>query len=133
MQTGLHLCKHLLEVRTHSVHLVHKGDSRNAVFVRLTPHRLALRLDTANGTEYRHSAIQDAQTPLHLNRKIDMARSVDNVNAMIDLVALPVADRRRTRDRNAALLLLCHPVHRRRAIMHLAYAVRPPGEVQYPL
>jgi hypothetical protein len=46
--------------------------------------------------------------------------SVDDIDAVI----LPGAGRRSRGDRNAALLLLLHPVHGRSALVHLADTVR---------
>src|SRR5436309_16000514 len=43
---------------------------------------------------------------------------------MIDSVSLPETGRRGAGDRDAPLLLLLHPVHRRRALVHLADFVR---------
>jgi hypothetical protein len=42
----------------------------------------------------------------------------------------PLGRRRRRRDRDAALLLLRHPVHRRGALVHLAELVGAPGVVE---
>jgi hypothetical protein len=52
-----------------------------------------------------------------------MARCVDDVDAMFFAVIIldrPETGRRRRGNGNAALLLLLHPIHRRRAIMHFA-------------
>jgi len=45
-------------------------------------------------------------------------------------VIAPVAGRRRRRDGDAALLLLRHPVHCRRPVVHFADAVHAPGVEQ---
>jgi hypothetical protein len=45
----------------------------------------------------------------------------------------PEAGRGRRRDRDAALLLLRHPIHRRGALVHLADLVGAPGVVEDPL
>ena len=58
-----------------------------------------------------------------------MPRRVDNV----DLVVFPKTSRRRGGDGDAALLLLHHPVHRRRAIMHLADLVNLAAVVENTL
>src|SRR5437667_413775 len=58
-----------------------------------------------------------------------MAWRVDNVDPMV----LPEAGGRRRCDRDAALLLLRHPIHRRRAFMDLADFIRTPGVVEDPL
>ena len=45
----------------------------------------------------------------------------------------PLGGRRRRRDRDAALLLLRHPVHRRGALVDLAHLVGASGVVEDPL
>ena len=59
---------------------------------------------------------------LDLDREVDVARRVDDVDAVI----VPEAGRRGRGDRDAALLLLLHPVHRRGAFVHLADLVGLP-------
>src|SRR3546814_8710215 len=49
----------------------------------------------------------------HLNGKVDVTRRVDDV----DPVIVPEASGRGRRDRDAALLLLLHPIHRGGAIV----------------
>jgi hypothetical protein len=117
------------EVRTELVHLVDEADPRDVVLVRLTPDRLRLRLDTLLAVEHGHRAVQHAQRPLDLDREVDVAGRVDDV----DLVVLPETGRRGRRDRDAALLLLLHPVHRGRAVVDLADLVVDPGVEQDPL
>ena len=58
--------------------------------------------------------------------EVHMARGVDDVDAMV----APLAGGRGRRDRDAALLLLLHPVHDGRALMDLADLVRNPGVEQ---
>ena len=72
-----------------------------------------------------------------------MARRVDDVDPVLGArrrarivrgaVPLPEAGRRGRRDRDAALLLLLHPVHRRGAFVHLADFVRLSGIVENAL
>ena len=110
------------EVGAGAVHLVDVGDAGDAVGVRLTPDRLGLRLDPADRAEDRAGAVQDAQGPLDLDGEVDVAGRVDD----LDAVVLPEAGRRGGRDRDAALLLLNHPVHRCSAFVDLADLVRLP-------
>src|SRR5262249_15515034 len=70
---------------------------------------------------------------LDFDREIDVARGVDDVEAVFrerQVHALPEAGRRRGRDRDAALLFLLHPVHRRGALVHLANLVIDAGVVK---
>src|SRR5699024_12657300 len=60
-----------------------------------------------------------AQGALHLDGEVDVAGRVVDVA----LVVVPVAGRRGRRDRDAALLLLLHPVHGPGAVVGLAHLV----------
>ena len=115
---GLHA---LVEVRAYPVHLVDVGDPRNAVLVRLPPDRLGLRLDAGYRVEEGDRAVEHAQRPLDLDREVDVARRIDDV----DPVVLPGRGRCGRRDRDAALLLLLHPVHDGSALVDLAHLVGP--------
>jgi len=112
------------EVGADLVHLVHEGDARDAVLVRLTPHGLALRLHAVAAVEHRHGAVEHAEAALDLDREVDVPRCVDDVDAVADvrprpLVGPPEAVRRCRGDRDAALLLLDHVVHGRGALVNL--------------
>ena len=105
-----------VEVRADAVHLVDEADAGDAVAVRLAPHGLGLRLDAGDGVEHRDGAVEHAQRPLDLDREVDVAGRVDDVDAVV----VPLARRGRRGDRDAALLLLDHVVHHRGAFVHLA-------------
>jgi hypothetical protein len=72
--------------------------------------------------EHGDRAVEHAQRALDLDGEVDVARRVDDVDAM----AVPLAGGRGGRDRDAALLLLLHPVHRRGALVDLAELVGAP-------
>ncbi len=116
----------LSEVGADAVHLVDVGDPRDAVLVGLAPDRLGLRLDAGDRVEQRDRAVEDAQRALHLDGEVDMAGRVDDV----DPVVLPVGRGGRGGDRDAALLLLLHPVHDGRALVDLAHLVGAAGVVE---
>ena len=118
-----------LEVRAGAVHLVHEGDAGDVVAVGLTPDGLGLRLDAGDRVEHGDRAVQHAERPLDLDGEVDVARRVDDV----DPVALPLAGGGRRGDRDAPLALLRHPVHHRRALVHLADLVGPARVVEDPL
>ena len=103
-----------------AVHLVDVGEARDGVLVGLTPDGLRLRLDAGDGVEDGDGAVEDAEAALDLDREVDVAGRVDDVDAVV----VPLARRRRGRDRDAALLLLLHPVHDRGALVNLADFVR---------
>ena len=105
-----------------AVHLVDVGDPRHAVLVGLAPHGLGLRLDAGDGVEQRDRAVEDAQRALDLDREVDVAGGVDDVHPVVG----PVGGGGRGGDRDPALLLLGHPVHRRGALVDLAELVRAP-------
>ena len=119
----------LIEVRADPVHLVDVGDPRHVVLVGLAPDGLGLGLDAGDGVEQRDRAVEHAQRALDLDREVDVAGRVDDVDPM----AVPLGRRGRGGDRDAALLLLLHPVHRRGALVHLAHLVRAAGVVEDPL
>ena len=118
-QAIMHHVHNVVEVRAHDVHLVDVDHAGNIVMVSLSPDRLGLRLHAALGTKDRHAAVEHAQAALDLNGEIDVARGVDDVDA----VTLPEASGRSARDRDAALLLLRHPVHGGGAFMGLTELV----------
>ena len=111
----------MLEISTHLVDLVDETNSRDAVFISLAPDFFRLRLHAMNGVEYSDSAVEHAQRSLDLGREVDVAGGINNVDADV----APGAGRGGGGDSDAALLLLLHPVHRGRAFVDLADAVRP--------
>lgn len=50
-----------VELGARTVELVHEADTRNAIAVRLTPHRLGLRLHTGDAIEHGHGTVEHAQ------------------------------------------------------------------------
>jgi len=98
----------LLEVCADAVHLVDVAKARDVVLVREPPVRLGLRLDARDAVEHDDRAVKHAQAAIHLDREVDVARRVDDV----DLVALPLGRHRRALDRDAALALLLEVIGR---------------------
>ena len=117
------------EVRAGAVHLVDERDPRDLVLVGLPPDGLGLRLDAGDRVEDGDGAVEDAQAALDLDRKVHVPGRINNVDPMV----APERRRRGRRDRDAALLLLRHPVHRRRALVHLAHLVGAARVVEDPL
>src|SRR5262249_28590558 len=114
------------EVGTCPVHLVDVGEAGNPVLVCLAPDGLRLGLDPGDRVEDGHGAVEDAQAALDLDREVDVAGRVDDV----DPVPVPLAGGRGGGDRDAALLLLFHPVHHGGALVHLADFVGAAGVVE---
>ena len=104
------------EVGAGAVELVDEAEARHAVAVGLAPDRLGLGLHAGHAVEDDDRAVEHAQAALHLDGEVHVPGRIDDVDAMV----LPEAGRGRGRDRDAALLLLGHPVHRGRALMDLA-------------
>ena len=114
------------EVGAQAVHLVDEAHPRDAVLVGLLPDRLGLGLDAGDAVEHGDGAVEDAQRPLDLDREVDVAGRVDDV----DLVVVPEAGRGGRRDGDAALLLLDHPVHGGGALVDLTDLVGAAGVVE---
>ncbi len=98
----------------------------HAVAVGLAPHRLGLGLHAGDTVEHGDCAVEDTQRTLDLDGEVDVTGGVDDV----DLVVMPVTGRRGRRDRDAALLLLLHPVHRGATLVDLTDLVVDAGVVE---
>ena len=82
LQTVMDHVHDVVEVGAGNIHLIDVDHARNIVMVRLTPHRFRLGLDAALGAENGHAAVQHAQAALHLGGEVDMARRIDDVDAL---------------------------------------------------
>ncbi len=104
-----------VEVGADAVHLVDEAHARDLVLVGLTPHGLGLGLDAGHRVEHRDRTVEHAQRALDLDREVDVAGGVDDVDAVV----VPDARGGGRGDGDAALLLLRHVVHGRGAVVHL--------------
>src|SRR5262249_29638458 len=129
MQPCAHHIHAALIVGSGAVHLVYECNSRHTVFVRLTPHGFRLGLNTTDCTKDRNSAMQDAERAFDLGGKVNVTRSIDNVDAMV----VPKTGRRGGCYRDSAFLFLLHPIHGRGAFMHLTDFVVDTGVIENPL
>src|SRR5207302_2747620 len=79
-----------------------------------------------DGTENADRAVEDAQRTLHFDGEVDVARGIDDVDAVV------APERRGSSggDGDAALLLLDHPVHGGSAVVHLTNLVGAAGVIQ---
>ena len=135
LQANLHLVIDLVEVRAGAVHLVDEREAGHLVLVGLAPDGFRLGLHAAHGAVHHAGAVEHAHRALDFDREVDVARGVDDVDAVlgeIALHALPEARRGRGGDRDATLLLLLHPVHRGGAVVHLTDLVVDAGVEQDP-
>ena len=103
------------EVGAGAIELVDEAEARHAVAIGLAPDGLGLRLDTGHAVEDDDRAVEHAQAPLDLDREVHVPGRIDDVDTMV----APERRRRGSRDRDAPLLLLGHPVHGGRALMDL--------------
>ena len=129
-QSHSHLLDDTQEIGAGPIHLVDENQPRNFVLVALPPDRFGLWLYATDRTQYRDSAVEDAQAALDFDREVDMSGRVDNIDAVLLKLlvhALPETGRGGRRNRDTAFLLLFHPVHDGSTIMNLTYLVRDTG------
>src|SRR6185503_17836377 len=90
---------------TCAVELINKANTRNTVFIGLTPNRFRLGLYARDAVKHGNGTVKHAERTFNLHRKIDVARRINNVNAVFLPVARPETGRSGRRDRNTAFLL----------------------------
>ncbi len=113
-QTVLHHLDYVIEVSTGNIHLVYICHTRYAVFVSLTPYGFGLRLNATLSTENCNGTIKYAQGTFNLYSEVNVARSIDDVDAVRIILAfgaLPHCSSCSGSNGNTTLLLLNHPVH----------------------
>ena len=71
------------KVSSQPVHFIDKRDAGNSILICLAPNGFCLGLDAAYRTKNRDRPVKDPQRSFHLNRKIYMARSVNDVDSVI--------------------------------------------------
>ena len=133
VETILHGLDSVEEVSAHAVILVDEGDAGDVEGRSLTPNGLRLGLDAGNGVEDGDSAIEDAQAALDLGGEVNVARGVDDLDAVVLTVLVPEARSSSGGNGYAALLLLNHPVHGGSALMDLTDLVGLTGVVKNTL
>ncbi len=99
------------------------------VFIGLAPDRFRLRLNATDRAEYGNRAVEHTQGTLNFDGEVHVAGRIDNIHPMI----APEAGRCRRRNRNTALLLLDHPVHRGSTVVHFTDLIVDTGVIQYAL
>ena len=129
LQAVLDHVQHVIEIRAHDVHLIDVNHAGDMILVGLMPHGLRLRLNTTFCAHNGNAAVQYTQGAFHLNGEVHVARGVDDVDSetvlfgkgrvVLILGMAPIACGGSGSDRDATLLLLRHPVHRRSAVVRL--------------
>src|SRR6202030_1225291 len=109
---------HMIEVRAHTVHLVHKANGRHTILIRLAPYRFRLRLHAGYGVEHADRTVQHAQRALDFHGEVHVAGRINDVHAVFLAKAIPGSSCRRAGDGDSALALLLHPVHGGGAFIH---------------
>ena len=106
--------------------LLTKHDARHVVLVGLAPDGFGLRLDA-----WSPSSTPTAPSSTRSERSTSMVKSTwPGVSMMLMRWSFQNAGRRGGRDRDAALLLLLHPVHGRGAVMDFADLVGLAGVIE---
>ena len=125
-ETLLDGLEHEVEVGARAVHLVDEAHARHVVLVGLTPNGFGLWLYASNTVEHGNCTIENTQRALNLDREVDVARGIDDV----DLVVVPSTGGSSRGDRDATLLLLLHPVHGGAAVVDLTDLVVHAGVIE---
>ncbi|KFM83885.1 hypothetical protein DJ90_5581 [Paenibacillus macerans] len=120
LQTIAHIIYNVQVVRTDNIHFVDVGDPRNAVTVSLSPDGFGLRLNAFFCTEYPYSPVQYTKGTFDFNGEVDVSRGINDIYA----VTFPLSGGRSGRNRDSALLLLLHPVHRCSTLVNFPDFVR---------
>ncbi|SAJ32569.1 Uncharacterised protein [Enterobacter cloacae] len=132
-QPLLHHPHHAEEIRTRAVHFIDERQTRNVIFIRLTPDGLRLRLHATDGVIDHHRTVEHTHGTFHLNGEIHVPGGVDNIDAVRFKASVhtgPETAYRRRRNGDPALLLLRHPVGGCRAIVYFTQLVAHPGVKQ---
>src|SRR5450432_1197272 len=117
-EAGTNGADNVIEISTHAIHFIDETDARNAILVGLPPDGFGLRLHAGNGIEHADRAIKHAQRAFHFHGEIDVTGSVNNVDAILLVEAIPTGGSGGAGDGDAALALLLHPVHGGGAFVH---------------
>ena len=117
----------MIEICSHPIHLIHKGNTGNFIFICLTPYGLTLRLHPTYSTKDYNSTIKNAKRSLNLSGKINMSRRIDDINSVI----IPECCRCSGRDCNSSFFLLLHPVHSGSTLMNFTHPVNTTGVIKY--
>ena len=71
------------KIRAHPVELIDETHAGHIIAVRVTPVRLALRLHARHAVKHHDGAIKHPQTSFHFHGKVNVARSVDEIQPVL--------------------------------------------------
>ena len=117
------------EVSAHDVHFVHVDHTWNFVVVSLSPYGFRLWFYTTFSTHNGYRTVEYAQGTFNFYGEVNVARGVDDVNAVV----FPVAGGCSGSDSNTTFLLLNHPVHGSATVMGFTNFMVYTGVVQNTL
>src|SRR3990167_8235517 len=115
-----------IEIGTNTIHFIHKTNTRNVVFIGLSPNGLRLRLNACNTIKNSNRTVQNTQGTLNFNCKINVPGRVNDVDTMI----FPETSRCSRGYGDPTLLLLLHPIHGGSPFMDFTNLVRLAGIVE---
>src|SRR5690606_18639384 len=113
------LATNFKEVCTLAVHFINETYPWNFIFIGLSPHSFRLWLNTINCTKQSNHTIKNTQRTLYLYSKVNVSRSINNINCEFLIAVHPLTMRSGRSNCNTSFLLLFHPVHSSRTIMDL--------------
>src|SRR5664280_1498755 len=120
----LNLLNDTKEVSAGSIHFIYKGNTWHNIFIGLSPYCFRLRLNTSYSTKNSYSAIKNPERAFYFNRKINMPRSINNINFKIVAIIFPICSSSGRSYCDPSLLFLNHPVHLSISVMHLTHTMR---------
>ena len=114
VQAVTHHVHYMEEISADDIHFIDICHTRYFVFVSLTPYGFRLGFNTALGRKYCNRSVQNPQGTFNFYRKVNVARSINNVDTVgvvLLLGTFPHAGSCSGSNRNTTFLLLNHPVH----------------------
>ena len=123
-QNFLHLAIYFKEVCSATVHFIYICQTRHMIFIGLAPNGFTLRFHTAYRTKSSNSSVQNTKRAFHFHGKVNVSRSVDQIDFVSLIVVFPESGSSSTGNSNTTFLFLRHPVHCGCTIVHFPYFMR---------
>ena len=121
------------EVRSLTVHFVHKAQAGHFVIVGEAPIGFGLRFNAIHGREQENQTIQNAEGSVNLYGEIHVPRGINDVHRIFLVLPFPRCLGRSGGNGDPALLFLGHPVHGGGPIVDLPNFVGHPGIIENAL